>query len=56
MKASEAYERLTTRVNVEFYIGPHVAKVIKDACAASDEAKIPTAKESKATTTQKKGS
>lgn len=30
MTPKKAYDALSNKVNIEFYVGPHVAKVIKD--------------------------
>ena len=34
MTPKKAYELLTNKVNIEFYVGPHTAKVIKDTLCA----------------------
>ena len=34
MTPKEAYKALSDKVNIEFYVGPHIARIIKDSLCA----------------------
>lgn len=37
MSPKEAYEQLTKRINVKFYIGSNLEKILRDHCCGAEE-------------------